>query len=111
MTEIYDISKLDRTPVPRFQARPQYPFEMRRAGVSGEVVVDFIVDATGEVQKAFALRSSRPEFEEAAVQAVSKWKFNDGPKGGRQVGTHMQVPIVFSLSGQKQESSPNSARG
>lgn len=95
---VFDISMLDQTPVPRFQARPQYPFEMRRAGISGEVVVDFIVDTNGDVQNAYALRSSQREFEAAAVQAVSKWKFKPGRKGGRDVPTHMQVPIVFTLN-------------
>ena len=96
--KVFDISMLDQTPVARFQARPQYPFEMRRAGISGEVVVDFIVDTNGDVQNAYALRSSQREFEAAAVQAVSKWKFKPGRKGGRDVPTHMQVPIVFTLN-------------
>lgn len=95
---VFDISMLDQHPVPRFQARPQYPFEMRRAGIAGEVVVDFIVDTNGDVQNAYAIRSSQREFEAAAVQAVSKWKFKPGRKGGRDVPTHMQVPIVFTLN-------------
>jgi protein TonB len=96
--KVFDISMLDQTPVPKFQARPQYPFEMRRAGIAGEVVVDFIVDTAGDVQNAYALRSTQREFEAAAVQAVSKWKFKPGRKGGRDVPTHMQVPIVFTLN-------------
>ncbi len=96
--EVFDISKLDQIPVPRFQARPQYPFEMRRAGIAGEVVVDFIVDTNGDVQNAYSVRSSQREFEAAAVQAVGKWKFKPGRKGGRNVNTHMQVPIVFTLN-------------
>ena len=52
--EVFDLSKLDQQPVARFQARPQYPFEMRRAGIAGEVVVDFIVDNNGDVQNAFS---------------------------------------------------------
>ena len=96
--EVFDLSKLDQQPVARFQARPQYPFEMRRAGIAGEVVVDFIVDHTGDVQNAFSMRSSQREFENAAIQAVSKWKFKPGRKGGRNVNTHMQVPIVFTLN-------------
>lgn len=95
--EVFDISKLDQVPSPRFQARPQYPFEMRRAGISGEVLVDFIVDTNGDVRNAFAVHSSQREFESAAVQAVSKWKFRPGRKGGHAVFTHMQVPIVFTL--------------
>lgn len=96
--KVFDISMLDQTPVPRFQARPQYPFEMRRAGIAGEVVVDFIVDTNGDVQNAYAIRSSQREFEAAAIQAVSKWKFKPGRKSGRDVPTHMQVPIVFTLN-------------
>jgi len=96
--KVFDISMLDQTPQPRLQGRPQYPFEMRRAGISGEVVVDFIVDTNGDVQNAYALRSTQREFEAAAVAAVSKWKFKPGRKGGRDVPTHMQVPIVFTLN-------------
>ena len=96
--QVFDISKLDQTPVPKYQARPQYPFEMRRQGIAGEVLVDFIVDLDGDVQNAYAARSSRREFEAAAVQAVSKWKFRPGQKAGRDVPTHMQVPIVFAVN-------------
>ena len=95
---VFDPSMLDNQPVPKFQARPQYPFEMRRAGIAGEVVVDFIVDANGDVQNAYAVKMSQREFESAAVQAVMKWKFKPGRKGGRNVNTHMQVPIVFTLN-------------
>ncbi|MBI5693232.1 MAG: energy transducer TonB [Verrucomicrobia bacterium] len=97
-TPIYNPDMLDQTPVARFQARPEYPFDMRKSGTSGEVVVDFIVDADGVVRNAFALRSSQREFEAAAVTAVSKWKFRPGRKAGRAVATHMQVPIVFTLN-------------
>src|SRR5688572_24307115 len=34
--EVFDLSKLDQIPVAQFQARPQYPFELRRAGIAGE---------------------------------------------------------------------------
>lgn len=95
---VYDISALDQKPVARFQARPRYPFEMRRAGIAGEAVVDFVVTDKGDVVNAFAIRSSRVEFEAAAVEAVSKWKFRPGVKGGQDVNTHMQVPIVFTLN-------------
>ena len=96
--EVFDISKLDQVPVPILQTRPQYPFEMRRDGISGQVVVDFIVDTTGTVRNAYAASSSQHEFEASAVEAVSKWRFRPGKKGGRAVNTHMQVPIVFTLN-------------
>ena len=95
---VLDISKLDQIPQPRFRTPPQYPFEMRRAGIAGEVLVEFLVDTEGDVQNAFAAKSSQKEFESAAIQAVSKWKFRPGRKNGQNVVTRMQVPIVFTLN-------------
>ena len=96
--EVFDISKLDQIPVLTVPVKPQYPFEMRRAGISGSVTVDFIVDSQGIVHNAFAASSTQRDFESSAVQAVSKWRFRPGRKGGRAVNTHMQVPIVFTLN-------------
>ena len=96
--QVFDIGSLDQQPQARLQQQPQYPFEMRRAGIVGEVLVDFIVDSNGDVQNAYAIKSTQREFEANAVQAVSKWKFKPGRKGGRAVNTHMQVPLVFKLN-------------
>jgi TonB family protein len=95
--EAYDIAQLDHPPVAVFRKSPFYPFALRRAGITGEVTVDFVVNDRGEVVNPRAIRSSNPGFESAAVQAVSHWKFRPGQKGGRPVNTHMQVPIVFDL--------------
>jgi RNA polymerase sigma factor (sigma-70 family) len=97
-TEVVKLNEVDRQPVPTLRAAPQYPFEMRRAGISGEVMVEFLIDPQGNVRNARALKSSQQEFETAAVEAVAKWKFNPAAKGGRNVITVMQVPIVFTLN-------------
>lgn len=96
----FDISQLDVPPRPSFQARPQYPFALRRAGVAGEALVDFVVDTDGNVQRAYAIRATHPGFADAAVAAVQRWRFRPGQKAGRAVNTHMQVPIVFTLNQQ-----------
>lgn len=95
---VFDLASLDQIPVARVQSRPVYPSEMRRAGVNGQVVVRFIVDAQGNVRDAQAVRSTHRDFESAAVEAVLKWKFRPGKKGGVPVNTRMQVPIGFSLA-------------
>lgn len=123
----YDRVKLDRQPTPKTQVRPSYPAELREAGISGEVMVGFIIDTKGEVRNASPIRGTPVEgqaltldnftvaaageakttanpdwaqgqLEAAAVAAVSQWKFEPGEKGGRAVNTRMQVPIVFTLS-------------
>ncbi len=96
--EVFDVAQLDQQPQPRFRAQPQYPFDMKRQGITGEVLVEFIVDINGDVRNAYAVRSSQREFEASAVQAVSKWKFRPGKRGGRVVNTRVQQPISFTLN-------------
>ncbi len=133
--ERVDVTKLDQQPVPKFQVRPQYPPELKAAGITGKVMVEFIVDQNGNVQNVTVARTPRSEgetvvmsdftiatdaggrsgsadaeaqraFEAAAIEAVSKWKFEAGRKRGRQVPTHMQTPIIFSL---KEDGAPRPA--
>jgi TonB family protein len=92
---IYELAELDHKPQVRSQATPQYPLAMKQAHVAGSVTVDFVVTSEGKVAEAKATRSTRPEFEEAAVAGVSKWLFKPGRKEGRNIATHMQVPIEF----------------
>ncbi|GEM_PF-3004313 len=94
----FNLSQLDEQPVAKYMARPVFPESMRRLGISGETVVDFIVDPNGNVRNATAIHSNHREFEEPACTAVRKWTFSPGRKGGRAVFVHMQVPIVFTLS-------------
>lgn len=98
MKDLFDLKNLDQIPQARLQGKPVYPFEMRRAGITGEVTVAFIVTSNGDVVDAYALKSTQREFEAPAVAAVMKWKFKPGRKGGRNVNTKMLVPIVFSIS-------------
>jgi TonB family protein len=88
---------VDRVPVVTQQAAPEYPFSLRLAGNKGEVVVDFIIDKQGNVVKADVFKSSHPDFEAPAVEAVLKWKFKPGMRNGQPVFVHMQVPIMFQL--------------
>lgn len=96
--QAFNPSQLDQQPVATVQVRPTYPAEMRHAGISGQVLVDFFVDSTGRVHNAVAVHSSRDEFEQAAVDAVSQWRFQPGRRGGRNVTTHLQAPIIFTLN-------------
>jgi len=98
MQNLFDISQLDQIPIAKVQGQPQYPYEMRRAGIAGEVNVAFIVNVNGDVQDAYAVSSSHREFEAPAVQAVMRWKFRPGRRGGKVVNTRMSVPIIFSLN-------------
>lgn len=89
---------LDRTPRTRLQAAPLYPAEARRDGRSGTVTVEFVVNEAGEVVTLRVTRSSDRVFEEAALRAVAKWRFEPGRRNGQIVRFRMAVPIHFSLN-------------
>lgn len=95
---IFNLSDLDQQPQPRVQIEPIYPYEMRRAGINGEVEVGFICDYQGKVRDAYVMRSSQREFEQAALQAVGKWSFKPGQRGGKTVNVRMSVVIAFNIT-------------
>jgi periplasmic protein TonB len=97
--DVFNLKDLDQQPQVRgVRAQPTYPFEMKRAGINGEVILRFIVDANGDVSNVEVVSSSQREFESAAIQAVQKWKFKPGRKGGKAVASRMQIPMNFNLN-------------
>lgn len=98
LKELYDLNELTSPPVPRFQPKPFYPFKLRRANITGNAVVGFIVRSSGEVTDAYVVRTTHPEFGAAAVDAVSKWKFRPGMVNSQKVNSRMQIPLHFNIT-------------
>jgi protein TonB len=97
-TNLFNISQLDQIPVARYQPQPVFPYEMKRSGTSGRVTVGFICDSDGNVSEPYVMNSSHREFDFPAIQAVSKWKFKPGRRGGRNVNTRMSQLIEFNIT-------------
>lgn len=97
MRTVFDIASLDQRPVPTFQPQPVYPYELKRIGVTGEVALGFIITSTGSVRDPYIIRSTRREFEDAAMQGVLKWKFRPGKKAGAAVDSRATIVIPFVL--------------
>jgi len=98
---LFDVSQLDQRPILRVPVQPTYPYEMSRAGISGNVVVEFIISTNGDVVQAQVVKSSHREFEVPALQAVLKWKFKPGRRGGRTVNVRASQLIEFNLDDNK----------
>lgn len=87
----------NRLPRPLVQAAPVYPPELQVAGIAGEVRLDLIVSDGGKAANVYASKSTRPEFEAAALEAARQWTFEPAVLGnGRKVNTHIQIPITFT---------------
>jgi TonB family protein len=98
-----EAGQLDQLPAARFRTPPIYPLAMRREALGGEVLVDFTVDANGEVVDVHATGSTRPEFEKAAVDAVKMWEFRPGESNRQRVNSPMRVPVIFRMEAMKSE--------
>ena len=97
IANLFNINKIDQRPTPRVQPQPAYPYELSRAGISGDVVVEYIINENGDVIDTRIVRSSHQGFEIPAVQAVQQWKFKAGRKGGKAVKVRVSQLIEFNL--------------
>jgi protein TonB len=95
---IYELEDLTRAPRPIKQPAPTYPPELRRAGISGTVVLMFHVRSDGSTAKITVERSDNPAFEEPAIRAVRKWVFEPGEKDGKPVTCRVRIPIPFKFN-------------
>lgn len=79
--------------------QPKYPFVMRKSGLRGEVLLEFVVDETGAVVNPMVIQSNNPGFDDAAIDAILKWKFAPSLKDGKPARARMQLPMIFGLNG------------
>lgn len=89
---------------PRFDAaylenpRPAYPLISRRMGEQGKVLLRVSVDAAGRpVDVQLNTGSGSPRLDDAALEAVRRWRFAPARLGDLPVAASVIVPIVFSL--------------
>lgn len=67
------------------------------AETAGLVSLLVTVNVEGNVTESKVLKSSRPEFEGPAQEAVLKWKFTPALKDGKPIEAKIVVPIRFTL--------------
>ena len=101
LANVFDVANLDQRPEPRFQPNPKYPLALKRAGITGNAIVQFIVDTSGDVRDAVVIRSTHREFETPAIEAIMKSKFRPGKKGNAVVNARLEQPVEFTLSAEK----------
>jgi protein TonB len=89
---------------PRFNAAylnnppPAYPLSARRRGIEGRVMVRAEVLADGSCNKVELKKTSGFEpLDEAALEAVKKWRFVPARRGSQSIAAWVEVPITFKL--------------
>jgi len=78
---------------------PRYPESLRRAGIEGEVVVQFVVDTTGRVdlRTVDVLRSTHEAFTSAVRETIAKLRFAPAIGGERKMRALAVMPFHFTL--------------
>jgi protein TonB len=77
---------------------PAYPLAARRRGIEGTVLVRAEISAGGECQRAELKKTSGHEMlDNAALEAVKKWRFVPAKRGSQAVVAWVEVPITFKL--------------
>jgi len=94
----YEIGALDAAPRAIVQVAPVYPLEAKTTGLTGQVVVEFMVDESGRVHHARVVSASDAIFTEPTLRAVEHWRFSPGTRHVVPVRFRMSVPIAFSLN-------------
>ena len=78
---------------------PRYPAQARRRNQQGVVLLEVRLDARGEQRELTLLRSSGvPSLDQAALTAVSRWRFRAEVRDGHKVPSRVQIPIEFALT-------------
>ena len=89
--------QVDQKPSVLRRVKPEYPDAAKRANREAVVFVEFTVDVNG---KAIDIKIADPKgfgFDEAAIEAIKKWRFTPAKKGGESVPMRVRQPIRFNL--------------
>jgi TonB family protein len=85
-----------RVPTKVRDDKPAYPADAQAAGVQGVVIIEAIVDESGSVANARVLRSI-PSLDQAALGAVSQWRFAPTDVNGSPAHVLMTVTVNFTM--------------
>lgn len=94
---VFEMKDLTVRPRPIFQGEPQYPPELKRNRIEGEVRLEFVIGKDGSVRDIRILKSSNPAFEEPTIRAVRKWRFEPGERSGEKVASRARISIPFTV--------------
>jgi TonB family protein len=77
----------------------EYPASAQQEGVSGTVLVRFVVGLQGEVEDVEIARGVSESLDRAAVKAIESLpKFVPGKDDGKSVRTELVVPVRFAIN-------------
>ena len=97
----YSENQVERAVVATRPAVPRYPEALRSVNVTGEVMVQYIVDAKGRVEPGSirVLSSTHKLFADAVRTALLSARYRPAQVGGQSVRQLVEQPFIFKLDG------------
>jgi len=96
-----NVGGMDQDVMPLVRINPDYPPRAQSRGIQGWALVQFTITPQGTVKDAKVIDAEpKGMFDDAAVNAVSKWKYNPKVEEGSPVERRgVQVKLTFKLEG------------
>lgn len=83
----------------------KYPADAKAKGIEGRIIVRFIVNKAGKIEKAEIIRGFYPSCDKEALRVVNAMPdWTPGKQNGENVSVYYTLPIMFKL-----DSSPKNA--
>jgi TonB family protein len=96
--ELYALANVDTSPVPVRFEQPVYDDAARRLKQQGEVIVEVLIDETGEVAEARLVQEiPNSRLNDATLRAARRWSYRPAVKDGVPVKVWKSERIVFEL--------------
>lgn len=76
----------------------EYPELARKAGIEGQVVVQFVIEPDGTPSNLTVVKSANQILDAEALRAVSKLRFKPGRQRGKPVRVKFAMPVRFALT-------------
>lgn len=94
------INNYDTPPIPVNLASPKYPYDARKLGLEGVVLLELFITEEGIVQKVDVIRSlqsGNEGLDQAAIEAAMQSSFMPALQQGTPVPVRITLPFQFSL--------------
>ena len=91
--------QVDQKPRLLRKVDPKYPQAARRINKEGVVVIEFTVDVEGRAADIKVIKEDPAGFgfDDAAIEAVERWRFTPAKKDGESVPMRVRQTVRFSL--------------
>jgi|CZKS01.1.fsa_nt_gi TonB family protein len=92
---VYRVGGSVKAPHLIYSPNPDYPKQARKGHGAGPIDIVLTVGSDGQSRDVRAFRGISPEIDQAAVEAVERWKFKPATKDGSPVAVRINVHFDF----------------